>query len=189
MLEEICNICFENIEDKEIIKYCNDKHIFCKSCFDSYFQVYLNSEEDILKCPVCRNEISYIKNGIICTYFENGSISTKINYVNNIMEGLCETYYPNDEITGKPTLLASRYYMKNNKIDGLRIEYYPNGNLWLKCYYKNGVKDGIFEEYYENEDGSESILWHSGFYIDGIRSGLYQTFDINSNIIESKNYN
>ena len=181
-MEEVCNICFENTEDKEVVKYCNDKHIFCKSCF----QEYLNNEEDIVKCPVCRNEIPYIKNGLIFTYFENGSIHTKINYVNNVIDGLYETYYSNDDECGKPSLLASRYYIKNGKMDGLRVEYYPNGNIWLKCDYKNGVKDGVFEEYYEND--TDPILWHSGFYINGMRSGLYQTFDINGNMIESKNY-
>ncbi len=189
-----CLICFEEKDNSDdIVKYCNDKHIFCKPCFDSYLQIHLNkeNEDDILKCPVCRNEIPYIKNGLIITYYDTesmGSIHTKINYVNDVPEGLYETYYPSHEIIGKPSLLASRYTMKNGKIDGLRIEYYDNGSIWLKCVYKNGVKDGIFEEYYENEDGFESILWHKGFYVNGMRNGLYQTFDINGNIIESINY-
>ncbi len=195
-MEEICNICFENIEKKEVVKYCNDKHIFCKPCFDSYLQVHLNKEDEdeehILKCPVCRNEIPYIKNGLITTYYDTesmGSIRTKINYVNDVPEGLYESYYPSSNVAGgKPTLLASRYYIKNGKIDGLRTEYYDNGSIWLKCTYKNGVKDGLFEEYYENENGFESILWHSGFYVNGKRNGLYQTFDINGNLIESINY-
>ncbi len=191
-----CNICFEEKSNHDdIVKYCNDKHIFCKPCFDSYLQVFLNKEgeeEHILKCPVCRNEIPYIKNGLIITYHENGSIHTKINYVNDVPEGLYETYYPStntvEELSNKPSLLASRYTIKNGKIDGLRIEYYDNGSIWLKCTYKNGIKDGIFEEYYENEDGLDPILWHKGFYVNGKRSGLYQTFDINGNLIESINY-
>jgi antitoxin component YwqK of YwqJK toxin-antitoxin module len=192
-MENICNICFEEKSNSDdIVKYCNDKHIFCKTCFNSYLQVFLNKEGEenhILKCPVCRNEIHYIKNGLIITYHENGSIHTKINYVNDVPEGLYETYYPSTNVAGgKPTLLASRYTIKNGKIDGLRTEYYDNGSIWLKCTYKNGVKDGVFEEYYETENSDEMVLWHSGFYVNGMRNGLYQTFDINGNLIESINY-
>lgn len=182
-----CNICFEEKEESEVIKHCNDKHIFCKPCFESYLQSHLN-EESILLCPLCRSEIPFIKNGFINTYFENGSLHTRIFYNNDIMDGLYETYYESDDESGKPSLLASRYYMKNNKINGLRIEYYDNGQLWLKCNYKDGLKDGAFEEYYETENSDEMILWRKGFYINGKRSGLYQTFDINGNIIESINY-
>ncbi len=184
-----CIICFEEKEENEVIKHCNDKHIFCKQCFDSYVQTHLN-EESLLLCPLCRAEIPYIKNGLINTYFDAesmGSLHTRIFYNNDIMDGLYEIYYPNDE-SGRPLLLASRYYMKNNKINGLRVEYYENGQLWLKSNYKDGLKDGIFEEYYETDNSDEMILWRKGFYVNGIRSGLYQTFDINGNIIESINY-
>lgn len=180
-----CIICFEEKDEKEVIKHCNDKHIFCKDCFESYVQTYLN-EDNILICPLCRCELPYIKNGLINTYYDNASLHTRIFYNNDIMDGLYETYYPNDE-SGKPSLLASRYYMKNNKINGLRVEYYDNGQLWLKCNYKNGLKDGAFEEYYETEDGI-MILWRKGFYLNGKRNGLYQTFDINGNVLESINY-
>lgn len=182
-----CIICFEEKEECEVVKHCNDKHIFCKLCFNSYIQLHLN-EENVLICPLCRSEIPFIKNGLINTYFDNGLLHTRIFYNNDIMDGLYETYYPNTNVVGEELgLLASRYYMKNNKIDGLRIEYYDNGQLWLKCNYKDGLKDGIFEEYYETEDG-QIILWRKGFYVNGIRNGLYQTFDINGNLLKSINY-
>lgn len=194
-----CLICFEEKDNSnDIIKHCNDKHIFCKSCFEQYVQIHLNNEEDILKCPLCRNKIPYIKNGLFCTYFDTESMSslhTKINYMNDVPEGLYETYYPNSNVqqvggeeTGKPSLLASRYYMKNGVIDGLRVEYYDNGQLWLKCNYKDGLKEGVFEEYYETENSDEMVLWRKGFYLNGMRNGLYQTFDINGNLLESINY-
>ncbi len=182
-----CIICFEEKEECEVIKHCNDKHIFCKLCFESYAQTFLNNES-VITCPLCRSEIPYIKNGLIDTYFDNGSLHTRIFYNNDIMDGLYETYYESANESGKPSLLASRYYMKNNKINGLRIEYYENGQLWLKCNYKDGFKDGAFEEYYETENSDEMILWRSGFYVNGMRSGLYQTFDINGNLLESINY-
>lgn len=192
-----CIICFEEKPEEDVIKHCNDKHIFCKHCFESYVQTFLN-EESVVTCPLCRSELPFIKNGLINTYYDTESMSslhTRIFYNNDIMDGLYETYYPSANVqqvggeeSEKPSLLASRYYMKNNKIDGLRVEYYDNGQLWLKCHYKDGLKDGVFEEYYETENSDEMILWRKGFYGNGKRSGLYQTFDINGNIIESINY-
>ena len=38
------------------------------------------------------------------------------------------------------------------KKDGLSEQYYENGNLWNKGFYKNDYQDGIWVSY--NEDGS-----------------------------------
>ena len=48
---------------------------------------------------------------------------------------------------------------KNEEQDGLWLDYYKNGNLREKGYFKNGKEDGIWEEYFEDGQLSyEEIL-------------------------------
>jgi antitoxin component YwqK of YwqJK toxin-antitoxin module len=189
-MEYKCGICLENYEENNIVKNCNDKHYLCNTCFNELLQIHLYEETPII-CPICRNEIQYIKNGLLITYYTSidNKIYSKINYVNNIPEGTYELYYESGR-------LSSKYFMKNGKIHGLRLEYYDNtndntndnttdnnSNIWLKCYYNNGIKDGLFEEYYEN-----GVLWRTCHYTNGLKTGLYKEYNINGDLINSVNF-
>ena len=54
----ICSICIEKIEDKEIICELNCNHQFHESCIKTYLDKYNH------KCPICRDSAGKTKNNI-----------------------------------------------------------------------------------------------------------------------------
>jgi antitoxin component YwqK of YwqJK toxin-antitoxin module len=158
-----CAICFEEFPENNILKYCNDQHTFCKTCFHNLIQHVLNEDIDnqTFLCPLCRNENEFSKNGWITTYFENSeNIKIHTHYINNKLHGLYEEYYENGT-------KASQFYIYNGLIEGERIEWYDNGNIWLKCNYINGKKEGISYEYYENGQLWKEITYQNGIRLNG----------------------
>lgn len=53
----------ENIPENKILKFCNDKHIFCKECMLDYVNSIVEDEENDMciniNCPYCRKKIDY----------------------------------------------------------------------------------------------------------------------------------
>ena len=170
-----CCICLEEFPETHICKPCMNHseadHIQCILCYTNYIQSQLNENIDFetFVCPLCRTESPYVKNGLITTYYDNGSIKIRAYYKDNQVDGLYKEYYENGQI-------ASQFTIRCGKMDGQRFEWYENGNLWLKCRYEKGLKEGIAEEYYENGN-----LWKRILYIHGVRDGLYQEWDVNGN--------
>jgi antitoxin component YwqK of YwqJK toxin-antitoxin module len=171
-----CMICMESFVETEVLKFCNDKHIFCKKCFNDYIK---NLQKDEINCPYCRNIITFTakedeipminqqKTGFCIYYYKNGNIKEECNYVNDKRDGLYKSYYLNNNIKeecnyidDKRNGLYKSYYLNNNikeecnyvddKKDGLYQNWYLNGQLWQKCLYENGRKKGLNEEYHEN---------------------------------------
>jgi antitoxin component YwqK of YwqJK toxin-antitoxin module len=67
-----------------------------------------------------------------------------------------------------------KYYYKNDKLEGEDIQYYENGNIYIKCYYKD--KLGEYIQYYEN--GNIEIKC----YKNCKRKGKYIVYYENGNI-------
>lgn len=84
-------------------------------------------------------------NGVITSFFENGTISEIIPYKNYKIDGKYMSFHENG------TLIQSTIYTDGLK-NGVDELYYENGNLREKCSYKNDKLEGIFEAY--NEDGT-----------------------------------
>ena len=55
--------------------------------------------------------------------------------------------------------------------DGLIEEFYDNGQLWVREYFKEGELDGPWVEYWE--DGQLCV---SGNYKSGVREGLWEFY-------------
>ena len=86
------------------------------------------------------------------------------------------------------------------------IEYYSNGNVWLKGQHKsNGQREGIWEGFYPNEniksrtpykggkiDGIEEVFYENGNihfrtpYVEGKEDGIEECFDEQGNIIKTQ---
>ena len=69
------------------------------------------------------------------------------------------------------------------KRNGLAEEYYENGQLKGKSYYKDGRSDGLDENYYENGQ-----LESKGSFKDGKEDGLWEYYHENSNLSKKVNY-
>ena len=72
--------------------------------------------------------------GLWKIYYPNGQLSSKGSYKNDLSVGLWKWYYPTDN------QLKSIVNYIDGKPDGLNIEYYQNGNIKHKAYYKMGKK-------------------------------------------------
>ena len=84
----------------------------------------------------------------ISSSYPNGKIAIQINYVKGNVEG---KLLINNEL-GKPEYESNN---SNNLLNGNRIEYYSNGNVYKKEYFKNSDFEGL-QEYFK-EDGKPWI--------------------------------
>ncbi|WP_194778300.1 toxin-antitoxin system YwqK family antitoxin [Pararhodonellum marinum] len=96
----------------------------------------------------------------------------------------------------------------SGELDGLRVQYYPNGNKRTEKYYKNAYPHGFSKEYFENgnlkqegefEDNKEIGLWtiyhETGEkyvvlnFENGIQQGEYFEFDKNGGLLRQFFFN
>ena len=77
------------------------------------------------------------------SYYENGKLSYKGNYLNGKVHGLFESYYSDGNLRFKSNYI-------NGKRHGLWKAYYLNGKLSFKGNYLNGKRHGPCEYYHSN---------------------------------------
>ncbi len=126
-MEYECMICIENFPESEIIKTCDDKHTFCKTCLHDYLKTIneYNNNDDLL-CPYCKNKIEQKEVNII-----NGKKEVEYNYVNDT---LVDSYKVWDE--------NSQLRMECNYTNGIK-EYFKewdeNDELLIERFYIDGI--------------------------------------------------
>ncbi len=186
-MNSTCSICMEDFkeeENKNIFKFCNDKHIFCKKCFQEYVnKIHKNNPNmpiyETIPCPYCRNNISaqYLyaiynkKEGLNITYYKNGQVYEEIYYKDGFIgDGPYKKYYDNG-------VLRIMHTYKDKRINGLYIENWLNGNPKRRTYYINGLANGISRVYYEN-----GILEKESYYVNDIIEGIHKEYYNNLNI-------
>jgi antitoxin component YwqK of YwqJK toxin-antitoxin module len=114
--------------------------------------------------------------GIYQVFYEDGQIQYDGQTKNNEFVGLWEIYYPNGQLSSKGSYknglsvgLWKWYYSTDNQLmsivnyidgkpDGLNIDYYQNGNIKHKAYYKMGKKKA-YVLYDMSGDEIESMDW------------------------------
>lgn len=89
-----------------------------------------------------KNEDGVVKNGLVHTYNEDGSLSASINYKNNLRDGLAIDYYKD----GK--LRAEINYVNGLK-QGLAKWYHKNGKIFRSTDYIADQREGFQKKYYE----------------------------------------
>lgn len=114
--------------------------------------------------------------------------------------GIISEQYAN----GSPSLWKTRV---NGKAEGLWLEWYPNGVLRYRAYWKNGLGHGRWEYFYPNgqlrsesfyiNDITQGIyksyhengqLKYDATYIDGKKDGLEFSYDVNGMLLSRKRY-
>jgi antitoxin component YwqK of YwqJK toxin-antitoxin module len=113
--------------------------------------------------------------GEVKTWYENGQLAEKYNFVNGYTDGLHKTWYKNGQ-------LAEKYNHVNGAIYGLCESWYENGQLHEKNNLVNGNNDGLYEEWHENGQLAEKCNYVNG-KIDGLRESWSKT-----GIRSTKNY-
>lgn len=83
----------------------------------------------------------------------------------SLKDGLQEGFWESDHVSGG---LASKIEYKNGRQEGVKILYFPNGQLWMKGIWKRGKKEGFWEGY--TPDGA-LVEGFSGTYKNDVRVG------------------
>jgi TonB family protein len=105
------------------------------------------------------------QNGLVRSYYSNGSLESAISYVNDVLDGTSRYFYEDgvlkEEITYSLGILngwikiyyengapKEDYYVKEGKKDGVAREFYNNGGLKLFSIYNEGkLKQSQFVQY------------------------------------------
>ncbi|WP_299212825.1 hypothetical protein [uncultured Dokdonia sp.] len=80
-------------------------------------------------------------------------------------------------------VLRYRAYWKNSLGNGRWEYFYPNGQLRSESFYINDITQGIYKSYHENGQ-----LKYDATYIDGKKEGLEFTYDVNGVTLSRKRY-
>ncbi|MEZ4859337.1 MAG: toxin-antitoxin system YwqK family antitoxin [Flavobacteriaceae bacterium] len=90
--------------------------------------------------------------------------------------GIISEHYAN----GSPSLWKT---LIQGKAEGLWLEWYPNGNLRYRAYWKNGLGNGRWEYFHPN-----GRLRSESFYIDDIAQGFYRDYYENGQLQNDATY-
>jgi uncharacterized protein len=111
-----------------------------------------------------KDTIRNILHGKYLSYFLNGSVESKGQFVNNETSGAWEFYYE----TGK---VKMKGHLKQNSNHGLWEYFYESGLKSMEGSIENKKRVGVWKIYYESGE-----LKETGEYEDDLRSGLWITY-------------
>ncbi|MCL7752249.1 tetratricopeptide repeat protein [Polaribacter sp. Z022] len=147
-------------------------------------------------------ETAFYKEGVLegknLMYYDNGKKYVDANYVNDslhwqyeyynnkgalvqrkffnsgALDGMYKSYFDVGE-----KILEYQIPYKDGKIDGEVLEFYANGNVYEKTYYKDGNKEGLQTSYHYNNKISTEIN-----YANNELNGSYKSYYSNGNLHE-----
>jgi hypothetical protein len=90
--------------------------------------------------------------------------------------GIVSAHYPN----GSPKLWKT---LVNGKADGLWLEWYPDGVLRYRAYWKNNLGYGRWEYFHPN-----GKLRSESYYIDDLAEGIYRSYHENGQLQNDASY-
>lgn len=93
------------------------------------------------------------KNGPVLSYSENGTLKTKVTYINGVKNGPSYLYYKD----GKTIHLEIPYV--NGEREGISKKYYENGKIYAETSYRNNLLNGIRRLYFTNGKVKAEILY------------------------------
>lgn len=150
-----------------------------------------------------------LRNGKSTEYFDDGSLKSTEEYVNDTLNGLAQYYF-------KSGSLAQEVNIIKGLREGKEISYHESGEIYRIRYLKNDQKIGTFIEFYKNRQirmitqcvdnkfhGESKIYYENGklfavgnykkgklngsFNIYGSEKGLFQKLFYNDNVIVKQN--
>jgi uncharacterized protein len=111
-----------------------------------------------------KDTINNILQGRYISYFLNGNIESKGQFVNNETSGVWEFYYETGNI-------KMRGILRQNSNYGRWEYFYESGQKSMEGTINNKLREGVWLIYYESGD-----LKETGEYLDNKRTGLWKTF-------------
>ena len=124
----------------------------------------------------------------VITFYDNGRIESMAYFDKNFNingekiewyrdGGLkCKSYYINNKMTEsmsyhKNGCIKSISTMSSNKLNGIYIEYFPNGKKHIDCYYVDGLRHGRHLEKFSS--GNIALVT---YFLNGKRNGEYTEY-------------
>ncbi len=190
-----CAICVEEFPGKEVVKYCDEKHIFCRKCFDQWVQTWIHRDPNQhLRPPkldehYCFYDDKAIKRDHIANEIpelfskcvECPICRSDIVVVKDGMENFTGSLLLNLPIRGYYSTVYKVWRMF--EIDYAFTIPYPPGELpdgckkyhKIKCSYRNGKKHGLYKVWNDKGD-----LLTECYFKDGRLEGTFKYQDIYS---------
>ena len=107
---------------------------------------------------LCFFQTLQAQNGIVKSYYADGTVQSEASYVNDVLDGAYITYFANGKVkTGKN--------YSQGILDGYVREYYATGLMKEEYFVKTGIKDGSQRRYFENGQLKELINYSDGIQI------------------------
>ena len=218
--------CFQQkrICDFQKITNCNDLVSFDEDT-DTYYSKKDARLLYSGKCVTCyrngqlKSQISIVngkQDSIGLEYYESGCIQYKMYYLSGKLDGEITYYYDStnnkaqqelfkegirngksiefENNTTNDTLIYTTF--KNNKLDGIKKEFYPNNKIWRIIEYKNGIQNGTQKKYslegkiemeISFKNGKKDGVWHYYFdsgleaklenWSEGLKNGEFKIMD------------
>lgn len=137
--------------------------------------------------------------GLYQEYFSDGKLKYAYNYKNGVLNGEYKAYNNKGALIEQKTFVDGKlngtYYSfygvgesikeyiipyKNDEIDGLAVQFHPNGNTYYEANFKNGKRiNGVEKKYYINKQ-----LLSEANYLDDEYNGSYKSYYSNGNMYE-----
>ena len=111
-----------------------------------------------------RDTVHNILQGRYISYFLNGNMESKGQFVNNETTGVWEFYYESGN-------LKMRGVLRQNSNYGLWEYFYESGQKSMDGTIDNKKREGIWKIYYESGEVKEI-----GEYVNNMRSGFWETY-------------
>jgi TonB family protein len=89
---------------------------------------------------ILSSQFTPAQNGVIKSYYPDGTVQSETSYVNDVLDGAVITYYPNGKI-------SSEKNYSQGILDGYVRDYYESGLLKEEYFVKSGIKDGAHRRY------------------------------------------
>ena len=218
--------CFQQkrICDFQKITNCNDLVSFDEDT-DTYYSKKDARLLYSGKCVTCyrngqlKSQISIVngkQDSIGLEYYESGCIQSKMYYLSGKLDGEITYYYDStnnkaqqelfkegirngksiefENNTTNDTLIYTTF--KNNKLDGIKKEFYTNNKIWRIIEYKNGIQNGTQKKYslegkiemeISFKNGKKDGVWHYYFdsgleaklenWSEGLKNGEFKIMD------------
>ncbi len=112
----------------------------------------------------------YSQDGTVKTYYGKGKISSRVSFVDDVLEGSSFWYFENGNLETEKKYL-------NGTLNGFSRSYHEIGLLKEEINYTDGILDGISKYYYPNGALKEVRKYDKGKLID------VQKIDFDSNYI------
>ena len=112
------------------------------------------------------------KDSIWLNFTPSGRLSTSETYKNDVLNGKKIVYFVPEDVNDKSRIVSAVYNYENGKLQGEMIEYFVNGTIKCKGFYKDNKKEGIWESYHAN---GKKMMFER--YKNGARHGWCYAYD------------